>query len=283
MSLPRIGLVISTHDRVDDARCNMEIVRSLWRDHFDVRIVHAYNGDERAVATRGLEDDLVIIENRGHFRGAIDLINMGMRTIREEVARDDGLDYAVHLSADTWLANPTYLAAIVDRMRVSKMRLATCPWGSRENGNHWRVGMALDFFVVDLRWATEHRLFPIDYDDFVVKHGELVNFTGDVVYPERVFALRFLQAMQTDHSVKHADANPWAACDERIYRIRAREPVHDDGGRRMWFPEVRLLTHHEPKEKQRVVRDLGLGACGPNLAKLAEASDLSYWNRGANR
>ena len=42
-----IGFLINTHNRVDDSRINMDLIRDLWQNSKlfgEIKIVHAFNG-----------------------------------------------------------------------------------------------------------------------------------------------------------------------------------------------------------------------------------------------
>ena len=77
-----------------------------------------------------------------------------------------------------------------------------------------------------------------------------------------------------------------------IYRMKDREPVHVSGQERIFFkndiytrtmywPDIGLITHHDPIEKQRVLKrqDVSLGEFGNKFLK---AKGLDYYNRGLN-
>ena len=68
-----------------------------------------------------------------------------------------------------------------------------------------------------------------------------------------------------------------------------REPVHDEKhffgikkGRKMYWPNIGLLTHHDPKPKQKLLKNLGIRV-GKNINRLITTSDLSYYNNGATK
>lgn len=60
--MKKIGALIYTQDRVDDARINFEIVRNVWQKtkfFKSVEIVHSYNGKSEWYPKKYLEDVLV--------------------------------------------------------------------------------------------------------------------------------------------------------------------------------------------------------------------------------
>lgn len=53
-------------------------------------------------------------------------------------------------------------------------------------------------------------------------------------------------------------------------------------GRKMYFSEIGLLTHHEPKPKKDLLNKLNL-QIGENADKLRKSVDLSYYNNGVGK
>ena len=119
----KIAVLLYTYNRVDDARINMEIIRNLWNQYpllKDITIVHSYNGDKILWPEKYLEDDLLYLENPGHFAGAEILINEGVKYISEKYP---DTDYTILLAADTWLIKPEYVAKVITEMQQKKKYL----------------------------------------------------------------------------------------------------------------------------------------------------------------
>lgn len=284
----KIGVLLYTYNRTDDARINMEIIRNVWSMHDafkEVTIVHSYNGKREWWPEKYLEDELLYLDNPGHFLGAELLLNEGMRCFSEKYS---DIDYVITLASDTWLTKPEYLARVLATLQGEEKYLATCPWGTVEKDNMWKIGMALDFNIVDLRWAIRSRLFPIRFAEFVEKHEELFHYHDEIIFPERVFAVRFKEAIL--RSVAVPSENLFKQIfNAHVYRMTEREPVHDEKklfgikkGRRMYWPAIGLLTHHEPEPKRDILLKLEL-PLGEHGRTLLSASDLSYYNNGITK
>lgn len=282
MSATPIGVLLYTYNRVDDARINMEIIRSVWPNHEvlrNVAIVHAYNGKDEWYPEKYLEDELVRIENTSHFQGASELMDAGMAVFQEKFPE---VDYVIVLAADTWLVRPNYVASIIRTMQQEHKLLATSAWGLPERNEPYDVGVSLDFVVFNAPWAARYGLFPIRYKEFYDKYAELLRYyRGSNVMLEKLFLARFMDAVfrETDQI-----AGIKGVVNERIMRLTEREPVHDlvDGylwHRRHYWPNMGLLTHHEPEPKRELLKELNVVA-GPELEKFMTADDLSYFNRG---
>jgi hypothetical protein len=64
MSKSPIAVIISTFNRTDDARINMEIIREIWQKDpnlANIKIVHAYNGDEAWWPEKYLDSKTLVI------------------------------------------------------------------------------------------------------------------------------------------------------------------------------------------------------------------------------
>ena len=288
----KIGVLIYTYNRTDDARINMEIIRRVWTKEpllKDVIIVHSFNGEQAWWPEKYLEDELLILENPGHFEGAELLINEGERTFVEKYP---GVDYVIVLASDTWLVDPSYVKKMILAMQKEEKYLATAVWGSKKLNNIWERGSAMDFNIFDLKWAKRSGFFPIRYKEFKDRYEEIFLYNNRTVYLENIFVIRFLQAIK--RSIKIPSDNILKKIAEsHIYRMTDREPVHvnseenlffKSGGwkRSMYVPKMGLITHHDPVAKRKVLKkyDLDLGEYSK---KFLSTEDLGYYNRGLDR
>ena len=165
-----IAVVISTYNRVDDARINMEIIRNVWEKtnlFGKVNIVHSYNGKKEWYLEKYLEDSLIVTENKGHFHGAANLLDAGFLEI--ERCKWD-VDYLVFLAADTWITKPDFILSLLNEIKEKKLYLATNTWDALPDkpGNVLKA-MASDFFVLDYKWALDLNIFPLDYGKFKLR------------------------------------------------------------------------------------------------------------------
>jgi hypothetical protein len=284
----KIGVLLYTYNRTDDARINMEIIRNVWSKNDLLKnaiIVHSYNGEKEWWPEKYLEDELLYLDNPGHFLGAEILFNEGMRCFNEKYP---DIDYVILLAADTWLTKPEYIEKVVSTMQKEHKYLATCPWGTTKKDNMWVMGMAIDLAIFDAKWSKELKLFPFGYSEFVKKYFEIFSYNNEPIYPERVLAVRFKQAILKSKNVPSENVLNKVA-EEYIYRMREREPIHDEKkffgikkGRKMYWKDIGLLTHHEPEPKQKILKSLGLKK-GENMNRLILSTDLSYYNNGVKK
>ena len=148
--MQNIGVVIYTHNRVDDAKINIEIIRNVWEasELFNnVKIVHSFNGEKSWYPKKYLENDLVVLKNSWHFQGAADLIDAGLK----KMSLYKNIDYIIVLAADIWLINLGYLNKLLTQMKEGEFRLATCVWGLLEQNIIQKTEITTDFFILDFK------------------------------------------------------------------------------------------------------------------------------------
>lgn len=280
-SAENIGVVIYTHERTDDAKMNMEIIRGAWQKpglFGHIRIVHAYNGQRGWWPKPYLEDILVRQSNPGHFEGAARLIDAGIATLQRRFPK---LRYAVILAADTWCVKPEFISAAIRQMKQQQKILASAVWGLPSKTSMFENGLATDFCIVDLQWAKRYKLFPLNWQQFNQRHGELLLFLrGANVSVEKLLVTRLLQASfrSTPNNVQRRG---FAA--RLVLRMSQREPVHsrtDRSGywvRTFFWPTIGLLTHHDPLAKAKALRRFRL-PLGPTVQKFLATKGQGTYN-----
>lgn len=276
-----LAVLIYTYNRVDDAKINMEIIRDIWAKSklfSDIKIVHSYNGEKKWYSKKYLEDDLVVLKNSGHFQGAAELIDAGIKRIVKKYKK---IDYAIVVSSDTWNIFPKYVNSILEKMEKDELCLATCAWGLPNRNDLTDVGIAADYFIINLKWAKKYKMFPINYYDFYKKYSDLILYQrGGNVMLEKLLFNRYLKAIYKQYKI-NVD---WRQIGiSKIYKLNDREPVHThinkDGFwiRKMYWPKIGLLTHHDPKPKKEILEKLKI-IKGKYIQKLINSKNLDYYN-----
>ena len=289
-----VAVLISTHDRHDDARINMEIVRGVWSRCLDpVVLVHAHNGPRPW--RRHLEDQTVVVPpGPSHYTGAAQLIDAGSRVIAEEYRH---VRYVVYLASDTWLYRPERLAAILDDMRGGDLRLAAAPFEVSDTSHGVRRqrgdpallpgnGLTTDFFVADLPWAWEYGLFPLDLAGFVAQYGDLLAYFQEIVLLEKHIEGRYLAAvrryMQRIGWRKDGLGSEGMRHGRRMLRLVQERPIDPAGlaapPHKGHWPELGLITVEEPGDKQAALRAVDGMQAGPLLDRFLHDDDLSWFN-----
>jgi len=274
---PRIGVVIYTHNRTDDARISMEIIRSLWETSGlfgRITITHVFNGRQSWWPKKYSEDILIRRKNLGHFAGAADMIDTGMKRL----LADRRIDYIVLLAADTWLVKPAVLGSIINRMKKRNGTWATAAWGNPKRNDIADVGCSMDFAIFSHPWIRRYRMFPLRYVTFANKYRDLYFYQkGHMVSVEKLAFGRYLEAFQ--RSAPQPDVALRARALKSVLRLTEREPIHLNSrwDRKMYWPRLGLLTHHQPRQKQRLLATLRLHL-GPTANRLIRSRSLSWYN-----
>ncbi|MBU4257470.1 hypothetical protein KJ586_00930 [Patescibacteria group bacterium] len=276
-----LGVLIYTYNRVDDAKINMEIIRDIWAKSklfSDIKIVHTYNGNKSWYPEKYLEDDLVVIKNSGHFQGAAELIDAGMYRFKSKYKN---IDYVIVMASDTWNIKPKYIYNIIKQIKEKSLYLATCAWGVHGRNDIKEVGMAVDFFILDLKWANKNKMFPINYKAFYNKFSDLFLYQkGGNVYLEKLLFSKYFKAIyhEFQNNVQFRD---YAL--QKLFLLKDREPVHshidshDFWIRKKYWPKMGLITHHEPQPKKEILKKYKITK-GKNIQKLLNNDNLDYFN-----
>jgi len=277
-----VGALIYTYNRTDDARINMELIRSRWSTHETLRhvvLVHAYNGERSWWPRRYLEDSLIRMNNVGHYDGAAMLIDAGIQSFAKTYPQ---VRFLIVLAADTWCMDPSYVAGVIQAMKEGGQVLATCPWGDSREQTLFEVGAATDFFIIDLYWARRFCMVPLRYHDFKNSFGELLVYLNANLGLERLMALRFLQAIAR-MTATPSDGTLHMTAETYLHRLIDREPIHIVSSgrweRRMSSPEIGLICEHDPVKK-RLISEKWSAPEGKHSKKFWSSGDFSYYNRG---
>jgi GT2 family glycosyltransferase len=127
--MTKLGHLLYTYSNVDDARIQQEISKQLYAERFDgVQLVHTYTGKPEWGYEQYLEDELIVMENRGHFRGAADHLAAGLRYFMEH--GDQDVRYVLVAAADSWILDAAYLQKIIKTMERDGQVLAVSSWFS---------------------------------------------------------------------------------------------------------------------------------------------------------
>lgn len=290
-SAPRIGVALTTYDRVDDARCCLEVLRSRWQPgpFPDLVIVHAYNGRERWYTAK-LEDRLLTLApSKSHYRGAAALLDAALQELANH-----GVHYAVAMTGDTWAYRPEWVAQVIAEMASNGFRLAAARWlisptahGLARTSDPQLLpndGLSTDFFVVDLPWAVSHGLLPLRYDSFLEQHADLLNYLQEMPFLERFLAGKYLGAVR-DELALGSGKDPWGSAGprhaRRLLRLLHERPIDPAGqtapAHQGHWPDIGLLTSHDVEAKRDVARAHSR-LVGPTLDRLRASHDLSWYN-----
>lgn len=274
----KIATIIYTYNRIEDAKINMEIIRNVWlkSKKLETKIIHCFNGQKSWYPKKYLEDDLIYLKNSGHFLGASELIDAGMNLVEKKYKN---IDYIIVLASDTWLIKLDYLEKILLQMESGNKYLASCPWGFPKRNDLRDVGMAVDFFILNNKWARKYKMFPIDYGNFFDKYSDLFFYQGWNVTLEKLMLGRFIQAIFRESKI-NVGLKQYAY--SKFLNLTDRNPVHshiDKDGcwiRKMYWPKMGLLTHHEALPKKQILIKAKITR-GKSVQRLLQSKFFSYF------
>lgn len=292
----QVGVAVTTYDRIDDARCCLEILRSVWQPapFPELTVVHAYSGPAGRYTPK-LEDRLVRVgPSRSHYEGAAALLDAGLQALSEQSVR-----YAVAFTGDVWAYRPAWVASVIEEMATSELRLAAASWRI-DPAAHGVIrasgpgllptdGLATDFLILDLPWAFKHRLLPLDYGLFIDSYADLLNYLQEMPFLERYVAGRFLSAVRTELQHQPGSKDPWGSAGPRrarqLLRLMHERRIDPDAktapAHEGHWPDIGLITTHNAQLKQQVVQAQPQ-LTGPTLERLRHSSsDLSWYDRSA--
>lgn len=271
----KLGYLIYTFNRVEDAKIQMEIVRSLWEPEFGepIQIVHAFNGELSWYKDIYLENELIRLTNPGHFEGASNLIDAGIAALLEKE-----VDYIIVSAADTWLVQPEIIKKKILQMQQEDKVILGNAWGTPTRQTLRDVGMSADFFIVNKEWIHQNHMFPVSYSDFYDKHIDLLRYSGsaNVSYEKLLFS-KYIAACTNALGKGNNNKLPHYILD-KFFTLEERNPIHTDEvwNRQDNWPEIGMYTSHEATAKQKVLKALNLDL-GEASAKLLNSSDLQYY------
>lgn len=284
-----IGHLIYTYNRLDDAKISQEISKNyLSKKLGDIYLIHAYNGESAFGYEKYLEDKLIKIKNKGHFEGACDLINQGIKAAEKNL----DIDYLIITATDTWLINADYIQKVISDMKEKKKVIATCAWDDRgmvesdiyNTMNLFKIGFATDFFILDMEWQRENKIFPLKFKSISNKFNEVKVFmTGHLVLLEDALAYTYAKFFIKKHAYDYGEYK--RNMINALYHMSEREPIHfrtEQGiwKRKMEWPQLGLYTYHdEDVEKKKIALQSVKELSGENIEKLRQAEDLSYFNK----
>ena len=296
MNAPTVAAIVMTHDRLDDARANIEIIRSCWTApgaFCNVVVAHAYNG-AADVDPVGREADLTVRapSDRGHFVGAADLIDAGLSAVAR---RHPALTYAVCLASDTWVYRPDSLAKIVAEMAERGQRLAAAEWQidpavhgvarNRGAGLLPGSGLSTDYLVVDIHWAYQYGLLPLNFGSFLAAHADILNYLQEIPLLERHLEGKLLGAARREMAELGIRKDAWGSAGPRRARQLLRliherriDPLGVDAPlHKGHWPELGLISSEDAPAKQALLR-AHPALRGPTLNRLRDAVDTSWFN-----
>lgn len=217
----KLAVLLISHNRIKDVKISMKIIRHLWskeKDLNQIDILHCYNGDPDKYPRKYLEDKLIRRPNLGHFQGATDLINTGLKEILDS---KKNYKYVFVMSGDVWLVKPKVLVKILKTMTSKNHQLATSLWPDLFFIPHF---FATEFFIITPSLAK--KVFPLK------------------IKPPFFTTPRVEEAL-TNSVLNHLSFN-------QVYLLPGRKLFW--GFNRHYSPKLGYLSHHDLVTKQKLAK-----------------------------
>lgn len=201
----------------------MKLIRDFWsleEELQNIDIYHAYNGESKKYPKKFLEDKLIRRPNPGHYAGAADLINNGIKEILES---NSNYDYVFVMSSDVWLIKPKVLVKILETMSSKNYQFATSLWPDLFFIPRY---FASEFFIITPKLAQ--KIFPLH------------------LY-KPLLTLPLVEQALAGHVLSHATL-------KEIYLLPGRRLVW--GFNRHYSPTLGYLSHHNLPQKLSLAKKL---------------------------
>ena len=279
----RVAICMTTHNRIDCARINMEIIK--YNFPRDWVIVHACSNP---AYEKYLEDELIACEPLPMTAGALNLLN---HSIAAAVTAYQP-DYLVHLEGDTWILDNQVLLRYIERLNNAPSAVVAASSWSIDNLGIWQYNWQKKRDPVGLVKSGVTKLlrrFGIDYG--ILQHDTLATqFFIAKNCPELVAALASLEPDEgyiLENGFYKKIVERFGT--DSIVGMPEREPVHPQN---RWVCEaLSLYGQHWPGTipeidipgKRETLQAFPSLRGGPHMQRLLEATDLSYYNARARR
>jgi hypothetical protein len=280
----KIVICITTHNRVDCARINMEIIKLNFDDAWP--IIHACSNKNYK---KYLEDVLIVCEEKKLQKGAFNLLKKSF----EAANRLYSPEYIVHIEGDTWLMNQNIIIKYITYLKENPNKfLAASSW-SFDKTYKWKkssnvlkkIKYVLGSFSkkaglnFHIGWK---KTFSTQF--FIIKNTKNIN--------QALFKIK--EPNDTDHLEKYLYQSLVKKFGNNIFiKMSEREPVHPM--HRDFCNDLELFCQHNPTSildnnsmemvfgKKEVLKKYNHLKQGKYMKKLLNSKNLDYYNHGAKR
>lgn len=287
----KVVVCLTTYNRVDCARISTEIIKLNWPQPWP--IVHACSDREYVPA---LEDRVLTRAPLPLTTGALDLL---ASSIAGAVEYFDA-DYLVHLEGDTWIFNQQVIIDYVQRLHADERAVIAASSWSTDRAPEWRASPKLGR---KMRYGLSRLVRPLG-SRYGIRDRKSISTQFFIAKATPAFV--DLMATMTANDDDVLEQRLYEAVVERFGRraiigMPEREPVH--GNYRNTCPALHLACQHWPSAKDAPAPETQpdvspadfmqgkkeslaaaqLAHIGPNMQRLLDNDDLTYYNGRAKR
>jgi len=287
----KVVVCLTTYNRVDCARISTEIIKLNWPQAWP--IVHACSNRDYVPA---LEDRVLTRSPLPLTTGALDLL---ASSIAGAVEHFDA-DYLVHLEGDTWIFDQRVIADYVQRLHDDEQAVIAASSWSTDRAPEWRASPKLGR---KMRYALSRLVRPFG-SRYGIRDTESISTQFFIAKATPAFVV--LMAALTANEDDVLERRLYQAVVGRFGRraiigMPEREPVHP--AYRNTCAALHLACQHWPSAKEaptperqpdvapsdfltgkkESLAQARLPHLGPNMQRLLESVDLTYYNGNAKR
>lgn len=287
MTSPSVVVCMTTFNRVDCARINMEIVKCNYEQKWP--IVHACSDKSYQ---RYIEDVLVNCEPKPLQAGAFNLL----MTSIEAANKSFSPDFIVHLEADTWLMNQKVIEKYIHALAADPHAVIAASSWSFDKTLKWKNSSKLGKNILYQLSRITRKLglqWHIVWKNTIATQFFILKNTAKVK--------QLLTEMPEPEEKGALEKYLYSAFRKKFGRrgfvwMTEREPVHPDN--RDACEALELFCQHFPSAATAGTVDVPVDADegkkevlqrypslhkGPYMEKLLQSDDLEYYNPEAKR
>ena len=283
---PSVVVCITTYNRVDCARINMELIKLNYKNPWP--ILHACSDPNY---TKYIEDVLVKCEPKALQKGAFELLKQAIVVANEKYKPN----FIVHLEADTWLMNQGFIEKYIAALESHQESLMAASSWSFDKTYKWKastkpskkLAYQITRFTkkIGLKWHIGWKN-TISTQFFILKNtNEFRTLINEIPEPDpEGYLEKYLFK-----KIKNRFGR------KSILWIKEREPVHPHN--RDTCEKMELYSQHFPSSKEPRLKHNNLLLDGKKetlqryanltrgqfMQKLLESKNLDYYNEGAKR
>lgn len=238
-----IAYLIISHNRITQTKAQMDLIKNLYSKYpllSNIDLFHAYNGDSKEYPEPYIGEKIIRRENLGHFRGATDLINSGIKEILNQSKK---YKYIIVASGDVWFVNPELIENTLKNMNEQNKLLCTSFWYEQQ--------FATEFFIIESSLAE--KVFPLDLIKFEKEHPYLYFLSKLKKHPTVEILFRERVALNTN-------------LENDVIFFDGME--HISYGTRWIRKKVKYYSPHDTRRIKKVIKEENLTQYGDMFRKL---------------
>lgn len=140
--------------------------------------------------------------------------------------------------------------------------------------------------MIDLPWCRENGLFPLDFDSFLTRNAETLNYLQEIVLLERHLEGRFLQAVRSSLERARWQKDAWGSEGLRrarnMLRLIHERPIDPAGTEapphKGHWPELGFISIEDPQVKRVEMQTTQGVRGGPTWRRLLADDDTRWFN-----